>query len=479
MRVTAIPVFNSYNTDTKTNNTYKLYKNLNNNLNSNNVTNIEFTGRNPITGLFNYVKAQRYANMLAKYINSENKPYLFRNFRMEPLEGIQYGIPVFNGLSMKDIQYLSENLHVIAVKRGCTNMCGHCYADAKPSNREMSWEDFKMITGGFKKLRKRLHYIDIYGIEINKTPHGIIDTTTEMFYDADCMNIALKDKKGNVHDFIDLSEELYNSLARKTVFDTSGWDKNNLKMQTRAEKYTEYFSKSENMEKFNQFNVSFNVFNASYIASIKARKAGDIAKADKLRNKFTDNMANVLYTFTPLLQHPQYNILTRCFNFEAKNAYKFGPNSMLKLMEEVINKVRELYIKDFQGNQKYIKSEAEINSNINNLFNKMNAIDTSLNSVGRMRAFMNEFKIKANMQDHTQTTKYMIENLKELGRFHTIIADRLIDTDGKVYHMDYARFIPTEIQLNIKGKNSPTPRLANIVENFVLSRNIINRPEKH
>lgn len=143
---------------------------------------------------------------------------------------------------MKDIQYLAENLHVIAVKRGCNHMCGHCYADAKPSNRQMSWEDFTRITGGFKKLTKRLGGIDIYGTGMTKSPQEVIYRTTELFYDADCMELALKDKKGNIHDFIDLSKELNDSLGRKTVFDTSGWDIHNKKLQSRAEKYAEFFS---------------------------------------------------------------------------------------------------------------------------------------------------------------------------------------------------------------------------------------------
>lgn len=441
--------------------------------------NISFTGINPFKGVFQYIKAQRYANLLAQYImsgeNADN--YILRQFKMEPLEGLQYGIAVFKGLTMKEIQYLSEDLHVIAVKRGCKHMCGHCYADAKPSNREMSWEDFTQITGGFKRLRKRLNNLDIYATYVHKNSPDQTYTTTELFYDADCIDIAIKDKKGNFHDFIDLSKEIYDSLGRKTTFDTSGWDRNNKKLQARAEKYAEYFANPENMKRNEQFNVSFNVFNASYIASVKAKKAGDIAKSERLREKFTDNMANVLYTFTPLFEHPQFGILLRSFRPDAKNACHFAPNSMLELMNEVINKVRGLYILDKNSSQKYIKSDNDIKKYINLLSDKMDRIDTALNSVGRMRKFMDEFKIKDRMQDHTETTRIMIEELKEQGRFHNHLAHRLIDSDGKVYHMDYARFIPTEIQLNIDGKNMPTPRLANLVENFVLTKNIINRPE--
>ena len=54
---------------------------------------------------------------------------------------------------------------------------------------------------------------------------------------------------------------------------------------------------------------------------------------------------------------------------------------------------------------------------------------------------------------------------------------RLIDTDGKVYHMNYARFIPTETQLNIAGKDTPVPKLANLTGDFRITKELLNRPE--
>ena len=75
-----------------------------------------------------------------------------------------------------------------------------------------------------------------------------------------------------------LAYGLFDSLGRKTAFDTSGWYKNNTKLQQRAEKYAKHFAQSQNMEKLNAFNVSFNVFNQSYISSVKAMEKGDKEK---------------------------------------------------------------------------------------------------------------------------------------------------------------------------------------------------------
>lgn len=439
--------------------------------------NISFTS-NPISKLdefLKFLKVRRFTSHLP--ILFEKQPNLkimpMRSLAMEQFEGIQYGIKVFKGLTMKDIQYLSENLHVIAVKRGCNNMCGHCYADAKPSKREMSWEDFTGITRGFKTLRKRLYKLDLFGENL---PVTSLEKSTELFYDADCMNLVIKDKKGRQYDFIRLANELYEGLGRKTVFDTSGWNPNNNVMQKRAEKYAEYFAKPENMEKLEQFNLSFNTFNASYIAAVKALKSGNEELYLKLRGKFTDRIANAIYTFTPLLKSNNFNLQTRSFGFDAKNAKHFDVNAMVDLRIEVLDKVNKLYQEDLLGAMRHVKSQKDINEYMNIASEKLSLIDTNLNSVGRMKEFMKMFKIKAPMENHEQTTKQMMADLKYNTRGYKIISGmKLIDADGKVYHMDYARFFPTELQLNIADK-SPAPRLANLYDEFTVTKKSLNLP---
>lgn len=444
-------------------------------------TDVSFSG-NPIKAVgdfFRYIRVQRYVKGLNIYLksqpNHENLP--FRNLSMEALEGLQYGIKVFKGLTMKDIQYLSENLHVIAVKRGCNNMCGYCYADAKPSKREMSWEDFTTITRGFKELRKRLGNLPLFGenLPTNKEP---IYTTTELFYDSDCMNIAIKDKKGKIYDMRDLINELYDSLGRKTCFDTSGWNPDNKLMQERAEEYAKHFSKPENIKKLNAFNLSFNTFNASYIAGVKALKAGDVEKYQRLKNKFTDRIANAIYTFTPLLEYDNFGILTRCFGLKARNADYFDFGAIFTLVQDITKKLEKLYKADLESKQKYVKTPEDIKKYVKLASKRMEKVSTGLNSSGRMKQFLETFKIKdSSLENHTETTKAMYNELIQDGRHHIYLAHRLIDTDGRVYHMDYARFFPTEIQLNIKDK-TPTPKLANLREDCPVTKEIINRKEE-
>ena len=94
------------------------------------VHNINFKG-NPLVEIKNAAKflyAKKKVSDLKKYIDATDgkDSFVLRQFAMEPFEGLQYGIKAFKGMTMKEIQYLCENLHVIAVNRGCKNMCGYC-----------------------------------------------------------------------------------------------------------------------------------------------------------------------------------------------------------------------------------------------------------------------------------------------------------------------------------------------------------------
>lgn len=470
------------------NNYYKTYtyksnnkKNIQNAYSTPIITNndVHFKGNifKPIKDYVRFRAAQIYADELYQHVinRNEKEKFILRLYDLNPLEGLQYGINVFKGLTMKEIQYISENLHVIAVKRGCNHMCGHCYADAKPQKSEMSWEDFTSITQGFKKIRERLHGLDIYGENIPVSKEDPILRVTELFYDSDCIDTVIKNKKGKEYDFIDLTNEIYNSMGRKSCFDTSGWQINHTKFQERAEKYAKYYSDPENMKKLEAFNVSFNPFNATYIASVKALKKGDTERATRLRDKFTTNVANTLFTFTPLVKFDNFGVLSRCFPNSAKNAKHFNLNTHKKLTVEVLNKLSKMYYADLNGAQKFIKNKEEYNEIMNYLEIKLsNIYANDLNPNGRMGKFIEEFNIKAPLENYENLEKSMVSDLQTNGRNFKYISPKLIDTNGKVYHMNYARFIPTEIQLNISGKDKSSPKLANLIEYFTLSKNKIN-----
>lgn len=148
---------------------------------------------------------------------------------------------------------------------------------------------------------------------------------------------------------------------------------------------------------------------------------------------------------------------------------------MMSLMLEVTNKLNALYIKDLNGEQRYVKSASDIDTNIKNAFKKMGVIETELKTSGRMKNFLKSFGIKAKLQDSSEIPTIIMNDISTHGRYHEMPIFKLIDADGRVYNMTYTHFFPTEIQLNVSNK-TPTPLLANIDEHTITS-DMINRPE--
>ena len=72
-----------------------------------------------------------------KLLSSKHKPtkyWTLDNFDMEKLDGIQKDLKVIGNLSMSQIKNLTIRNLSIMLKRGCNNMCAHCYANARPKS---------------------------------------------------------------------------------------------------------------------------------------------------------------------------------------------------------------------------------------------------------------------------------------------------------------------------------------------------------
>ena len=52
---------------------------------------------------------------------------------------------------------------------------------------------------------------------------------------------------------------------------------------------------------------------------------------------------------------------------------------------------------------------------------------------------------------------------------------KIMDANGKLYMYDGYRFIPTEIQLNLGTKDKITPRLSPTPEDFIVTKNMIEK----
>ena len=235
------------------------------------------------------------------------------SYNLDFLEGIQDGIKVFDGLSLKDISFIGENLHTIATKQGCYSRCIHCYAQAqkplesKKNNNIVNtilFEDLKALVHGFRILEKRTG--------LSFTSAKIQDNYKALVYDADCIDIAINDLKGNVYEFPELANMIYKTLHQKCIFDTSGWNPRNTRLQQRAERIAEYYSK--NKDSLYQFNISINPFHSIYIKSLEMKKSGKPETAKKLYDCYIERISNAIFTFIPVCKNYNSELIIRAIS---------------------------------------------------------------------------------------------------------------------------------------------------------------------
>lgn len=423
-----------------------------------------------------YFKAKQYLST-CNNINAKTSLY---DLDLNRLEGIQEGIKVFKGLNMKEIAFYLTSAREFAISRGCRNMCSHCYADARPPIKEnsekinkISWEDFTSITGGIKELNKRLGFMAM------SPENEIINDGRNYvtpFHDADSIDLVLKDNLGQEHDFIDISKELLDATGFKVLFDTCGWFPNNKTAQIRAEKYIEYFIKNSNLRDKLGVNISFNPFHSSYTRSLILAKENKVEKANKMRNLYTTRMANVLYTFTPLVGSKNFKLIARSIRDDIKELDGFTEKDLDSLFKETISKLKELYTEDLNTENKYIKTPQDITNKLNE-YQKLYKVRNTIDYTEKL------LKLSNTENYHLKLTNEDIElannTVKTMNNPLQAILDckfcGITDANGDFYLTTYNSTYPTEIKLNLSASGKTTsPIRPNLQEDLPVTKNKIN-----
>jgi hypothetical protein len=259
---------------------------------------------------------------------------LYEDERLKELEGKQKGIKIFEGLSLKEIAFIAKDLGAIALRQGCNSNCKHCFADARPPLKETldtikstSFEDYKTLLDGFKELEKKTG--------INFINHDNKEKLVTLIFDADNIDIAVKDKNGQTHEFPELNRMLYETTGRKGLFDTSGWNVKSKTHQERAERIVAYYSKPENLKELYQFNISINPFHSIHAKAVELREKGEIEKAQKLYHIYLERMSNALFTFIPLLDKKEFGTIIRAFPENIARLDGFNKRETEKLLEDI------------------------------------------------------------------------------------------------------------------------------------------------
>ena len=428
-----------------------------------------------------YFAAKTYLCM-AKQAYKKVKTLDLYMFDLNKLDGIQEGINVFKGLNMKEIAFVADTVAEITVNRGCRNICAHCYASAKAPIKEtanqinkMSWNDFTSLTDGFEELNKRVGF-SIFSQKSNK--HAMIIP----FHDADCSSIVLKDNDGKEHDFIDIAERFEKVFNLPILFDTAGWNIQDVKAQKRMEKYVEYYSKPENFKKLEGFNLSVNPFHAMYAKSLELKQNRKPELAEKLYDLYTTRMANVLFTLTPLQKNPNFEFIARSAANDSKVPKWFKEKDLRALYMDILEKVNKLYKKDMKSAQKVVKNEDEAFEYFNNYYKRLENISPTIGMSARAEKFVDkddeiakfgERRKQQNIKD-IQSLK-RIKDLRKLNKDMNNHFYGIIDANGDYYLTTFHTSFPTEIKFNFENKGKTTAPIAPYLQkDTILTRNVIN-----
>lgn len=435
------------------------------------------------------LKASLYIQkILAKMLGQESN---IKYYELGLLEGLQEGIDVFKGLKLKQIAFLGEDLHSVMTKRGCYSRCSYCYPGAeKPVKaseniiNEPLFEDIKSLADGFKTLKKRSGINFIHSN--SETPYSTL------VFDADNIEVALKDIKGNIHEFPEINRILYEATGTKGIFDTTGWNILNPKYQKRAQNIVEYYSNPKNMEELHQFNISINPFHSTLEKVNELRKAGNIKTADRIYDKHIERLANALFTCIPICGSEKFNTIRRAFNWNVPNMQGYYFTDELNILNDVYKKLTQMCENDLNGEQKHIKSEENLKDVLNIFAKKLEHhgdvvkladvnIDTHLIAAPKLEKLVKERNPQIGRLEFYELFKDTMQNeecferMKEYKKYRSAYMNylKMVDSNGKVYITDAYRVIPTDIQLNFANKNKQTQPFSTIVEDFVLTKEMI------
>lgn len=274
---------------------------------------------------------------------------------MNKINGIQKDIKVFEGLTMGEIAFMLECPSIL-LNRCCSSNCAHCGFMATPFSNatldRMSWEDFSELISGIRELSQRLAVEETNPLFLN----------SNLFQDSDCMEIELRDKDGNIYDYLDCvrfiqeNNQMHNTFSTP-LFDTSGWNPKSEKMQKRAEKFVYQLTNEFDKNPIRQFNVSINPYHLLRSQAQKERSNFHFRKARELEEAYAERMANALFTLTPVQDKLHFNVLSRWISPSKTNK---GELSGPPPEKAILKKLKKMYTQDYKGEQKYIKSEYEL-----------------------------------------------------------------------------------------------------------------------
>lgn len=350
---------------------------------------------------------------------------------LSKIDGIQKDIPLFDGVSMPDIAFITKHLETLNLFRGCKIGCTHCLKNAiapKKGRESILFEDLQRFVDGFSKLSERLGFNALNG---NKYLN-IID-------DSNPIDLPIKGLSKE-HSVSEAMKLIYEKLNIPTLFVTSGWD-----IKGKNAEYSKQAAKDivkmvqKNSESVADIQISVNPFM-------------------KVQN-YAERMAEALETFLELFKIDKARIIYRHSDKGFEGTNEAAARNLYEKIYKLLQKITDSKLEQFP----MLKPEAVTE------FDKHHLIEPS----GRGRRY---FSYDRNMQLQQELINDAIEwNSLTKNRKKQILQDnavKCIDIDGSVYttkpsSAEYVATpieltIPTDIKLNYINKEKPNKIFSDI-----------------
>lgn len=242
------------------------------------------------------------------------------------IKDIFKGIPIFEGIKVKDIFTKNFVFDSILIQRGCMHQCIHCAAESSKKIRTMAWDNYTKIVDGVSILSKRLGF------------NPFSDSNAMYLYnDSDPMIYRSKGADGKYRNIFDAAKYLYKKTGKKTVIQTAGW------LSGFSQKAAEGFVKDSSM--LDCFGISIHPFHKYMERSIQAHMKGNTKEANKWRNMYTDMIANNIKTTISLKNEINYGIVLEYVGpmerlADERRRQYYNEKSVQKLYNEILNKLK-------------------------------------------------------------------------------------------------------------------------------------------
>ncbi len=357
---------------------------------------------------------------------------------LDKLEGLQYGLKSFHNVPIKEIYHIMKRADTLelALIRGCKNGCKHCYVGAKPPIKEddkhisrMSFENFDQFASDFGEMKKRL-----------KMHHP--NSRVVFFRDSDSKDIYLRDKQGNIHPYHELNKIFHQKTGLKSIFDTAGWDAKDSATQKRMDEMVDYYAKAGKMGEIYRVNISLNPFGKLMQQANALAQKGEIQESKAKRAQYVKNMANVFFTFTPLIKNKKFSVIGLALPYSAdkQDLAPYNAESYNSLMKDILRELKKMYFADFYGEQKRIIKKSQIEPYIKEVRELcVDGLKTKIGKSGHDNDFYcNDLPERVSHKDVRD-------------RFNTFI-----DTNGEVYLTLASNLFKTTTKLNFKDRHKET-----------------------